>query len=201
MPSRSRAVPIIIAASGAAAFIVVANAVANGSARLIDEALRKRLLKLRSGSADAASTVITGLTAPAMLIAASLALAVAARRRGTRVWLPIAASPFVAMAVGRTFTAVGPQQYAPASVWKDGENEQCFPSGHTTGATAEALTAAYVLRRERLIDVPTAAIIALLPAIGGVNRLYRDRHWASDIVAGWAVGTAIAAILAALSDA
>jgi undecaprenyl-diphosphatase len=185
-----RKLPLLVAFPAVAAFVAVTRAVANGSARAIDEEVRKRILARRAPALDAASGVITPLTAPALLIAASLALAFAVRRRGARVALPIAAAPFVAMIAGRTFTQMLPQQESPV------ECEPCFPSGHTTGATAEAFTIAYVLRREKIIAAPLALAIVAVPFIGGANRLYRDRHWSTDIVAGWSAGAAIAAMMA-----
>jgi membrane-associated phospholipid phosphatase len=185
-----RKLPLLVALPAAAAFVAVARAVANGSARRIDEHVRHRVLTRRAPALDAASAIVTPLTAPPLLIAASLALAFAVRRRGAHVALPIAAAPFAAMIAGRTFTELLPQQDSPS------ECEPCFPSGHTTGATAEAFTIAYVLRREKMIGVPLAMTIAAMPFIGGANRLYRDRHWSSDIVAGWAAGTVIAALMA-----
>jgi membrane-associated phospholipid phosphatase len=148
---------------------------------------------------DEVSKFVTPLTAPALLVTSSLILALRVRHRGVHVWLPIAASPLVAMMAGQTFTKCLPQQHSPSS--KDGECEPCFPSGHTTGATAEMLTIAYVLRQESLIGAGGALALLTMPIIGGLNRLYRDRHWASDIVAGGAAGVVIASLLSALSEA
>ena len=178
---------------GVGVFAITVKAVATGAARPIDERLRRKLLQARSPKLDAVSNVVTPLTSPPLLIAASLTTAFAFRHLGRRAWLPIASAPFLAMIAGRSFTATLPQQFAPAS--KDGTAEMSFPSGHTTGATAEALTIALVLRRNQLISRATAAGIALVPLVGGVNRLYRDRHWSSDIVAGLSAGAAIAIAL------
>ena len=77
-----------------------------------------------------------------------------------------------------------------------------YPSGHTTGATALALTIAYVLRRRRLISRPTAVAIASIgPAIMGVYRVIDDEHWFTDVVGGWLLGGAIGVTCnAALAD-
>ncbi len=178
---------------GATVFALTVKAVENGSARATDEWIRRRILRARSPRLDAISAVVTPLTSPPLMIACSLATAFALRSRGSRVWLPIASSPFIAMTAGACFTALLPQQCAPNN------GEPCFPSGHTTGATAEALTIASVLRRENVIPRAAAVAIALLPVVGGVNRLYRDRHWTTDIIAGWSAGSAIATVLATLT--
>ena len=174
-------------------FAITVTAVATGAARPTDERLRRKLLQARSPTLDAVSSVVTPLTSPPLLIAASLVTAFTFRHLGRRAWLPMASAPFLAMIAGRCFTATLPQQFAPAS--KDGKAEMSFPSGHTTGATAEALTIALVLHRNRMISRATAAGIALVPLVGGINRLYRDRHWSSDIVAGLSAGAAIAIAL------
>lgn len=189
----------LFAVSSISAFVCVANAVGSGAARTVDETFRRRIARSHSPALDSLSSVVTGLTSPALLIASSFMVAFAARRRGVHVWLPILSAPFAAMVIGRAFTEFLPQQNAPEG--KDGRPEPSFPSGHTTGATTEAFTIAYVLRRNGAIGDVAAATIALLPFVGGVNRLYRDRHWTSDIVAGWTAGATIATALAAWGDA
>jgi membrane-associated phospholipid phosphatase len=73
--------------------------------------------------------------------------------------------------------------------------EQSFPSGHTLETAALSLTAAYVLWREGMADpriaFPTAALIPLLE---GAGRLYLDRHWTTDVIAGLLGGVTIAAV-------
>lgn len=139
--------------------------------------------------------MVVGLSAPGLAIAATIAVAFSVRRRGARVWLPIAISPLMAMTAGRMFTELLPQQSAPDS------DEPGFPSGHTTGLTAEVLTVAYVLSRERMAGrAAAAATLSLFPILAGMNRVYRDRHWASDVVAAWAAGAAVAAGCAILYE-
>jgi undecaprenyl-diphosphatase len=67
-----------------------------------------------------------------------------------------------------------------------------YPSGHTTGATALALTTAYVLRRRRLISRPVAiATASIAPFVMGAYRVIDDEHWATDVIGGWLLGTAV----------
>lgn len=77
-----------------------------------------------------------------------------------------------------------------------------YPSGHTTGATSLALTTAYVLHRQRLISLPSAVAIATVPpSVMGAYRVISDEHWASDVVGGWLLGSAVGlACNAALAD-
>jgi undecaprenyl-diphosphatase len=194
-----RAAPWLLLALPAAVTVgAIAKAVGDGSTRRIDSRLRRRIQTLRSPNLDAVSSVLVPLTAPAFLITASLGLAFALRRRGRRTWFPIAISPFAAMLAGATFSATLPQQLAPSAT--DGKREPSFPSGHTTGATAEAFTAAYILRREGFLGPLATTALLMTPLIGGFNRLYRDRHWATDIAAGLSAGACIAAMIAMVSE-
>jgi membrane-associated phospholipid phosphatase len=79
-----------------------------------------------------------------------------------------------------------------------------FPSGHTIGAAA-ALGLLVLLGAQRRIDRlqlhgPAArrtwavAVVAwaLLTLVVGVGRILTQRHWASDVLASWGIGTALA---------
>lgn len=68
-----------------------------------------------------------------------------------------------------------------------------YPSGHTTGVTAVALSTAYVLARQDLISKRRAvAIAAGAPAIMGAYRILDDEHWTTDVFGGWLLGGAVA---------
>jgi membrane-associated phospholipid phosphatase len=67
-----------------------------------------------------------------------------------------------------------------------------YPSGHTTGATALAVATALVLRREELISTKAAVAIAGSASIAmGAYRVLADDHWATDVLGGWLLGSAI----------
>jgi undecaprenyl-diphosphatase len=67
-----------------------------------------------------------------------------------------------------------------------------YPSGHTTGATALALTTALVLERQGLVSRRRACAIAVgAPLAMGVYRVIDDEHWITDVIGGWLLGTAI----------
>lgn len=75
-----------------------------------------------------------------------------------------------------------------------------FPSGHTTAATAVYLTLAYVLVRERVAPRAALALAVVAAVLVGASRIYLGVHWTTDVVGGWTVGAAVAAMCAALYE-
>lgn len=79
-----------------------------------------------------------------------------------------------------------------------------FPSGHTIGAAANLgiliLLAAQLRVDRRQLHGPAAsrawtfAILAwaLVTLLTGIGRVLTQRHWASDVLASWGIGTALA---------
>ena len=72
------------------------------------------------------------------------------------------------------------------SEWRpDGSNHHSFPSGHT----ASAFMSAEFLRMEYRDASPWIAVGGYTMAVAtGAMRIYNDRHWLNDIIAGAGVG-------------
>ena len=65
-----------------------------------------------------------------------------------------------------------------------------FPSGHTTaGFAAAAAVTSTVTRWTPDARWPVGVALYGAATLVGLSRIYDDRHWASDVVAGAAVGT------------
>lgn len=82
----------------------------------------------------------------------------------------------------------------PPEAWRLVEvHSQSFPSGHAmlsavTYLTLGALTARILTRRRLKAYVLGAAF--LLAGVVGLTRVYLGAHWATDVLAGWSLGTA-----------
>jgi undecaprenyl-diphosphatase len=74
-----------------------------------------------------------------------------------------------------------------------------FPSGHATAVAAFAVATIYLTGRSGL---PRAArlliaLVAVAAALAvGLSRMVLDAHWTLDVVAGFALGAAVAAVAA-----
>lgn len=68
-----------------------------------------------------------------------------------------------------------------------------FPSGHAMLSASTYLTMGALLARaqkRRRLKVYIIAVSAFLSLIVGISRVYLGVHWPSDVLAGWAAGTA-----------
>lgn len=75
---------------------------------------------------------------------------------------------------------------ALVSEWRpDGSDHHSFPSGHTT----MAFMSAELLRMEYRDSSPWIAVAGYAVAAGtGVMRMYNDKHWLNDVIAGAGMG-------------
>ena len=127
--------------------------------------------------------------APATLVAAGLV----ARRRGARQAIPIVVAVGGAAAMSHLVKRAV-QRPRPPSRDRTADEHPSFPSGHTTRATAAAFTIAYALVREGVLPQAVAVPVSFaVAALVGASRTWSDKHWTTDVVGGWALGTASAA--------
>lgn len=94
-----------------------------------------------------------------------------------------AITTFLKVAIGRArpFTNKGNTSYSPFSFFNDDFN--ALPSGHTT----LAFSLSTVLSKNAESDF--LKVIAYLPAVlTAISRVYQDKHWASDVFLGAAIG-------------
>ena len=145
-----------------------------------------RARALLRGAGSAGSVVVYG---PATTLAATLV----ARRRGTRQAMPIVVAVAGAAAMSHLVKRAV-RRPRPPSLARTPDEHPSFPSGHTTRASAAALTIAYALVRERIVSRGVALPVALaIVAAVGASRTLVDKHWTTDVIGGWALGSAASA--------
>ena len=110
------------------------------------------------------------------------------------------AAPLVALLLGEAASTVAKSAFdrprPPLQFREVHVSLAAFPSGHATEAAAcllaTALTLSLTVARRRWVRVALLAAALTLAGLVGISRLVLAVHWLSDVVAGWALGTATA---------
>ena len=79
-----------------------------------------------------------------------------------------------------------------------------FPSGHATASAVfygMTVYLAWRLVRRRVVRRTVAVLAAITVVAVGLSRVYLNVHYLSDVVAGWAAGTAWLATVLLVADA
>ncbi len=187
---------IATAVAGAAGFATVSTLVAKHRTASFDAKVRKRFATNHPRSAKAAARVFGYSGKPWIHgpIAAAIANYVESRGslEGSRA-INLASS--LSATVSKTFDWTLKHRQSPPG--RHSTKEQSFPSGHTLETAAVALVSAYVLWREGVADARVAfPLAAAIPIAEGAGRMYLDRHWATDVLAGLLGGITLAAVCA-----
>lgn len=109
-------------------------------------------------------------------------------RLGKTFWQSVDAGVFsgvAATALKYVFSRERPSQTSDPNRWFTGHG-QSFPSGEVT--TTSSLVTPFVLEYGR--DHPAVYALELLPIYDGIARLKARGHWQTDVLAGFALGTA-----------
>jgi membrane-associated phospholipid phosphatase len=184
----------------AAGFVAAARRVGRRETVSTDRRLRQKLQNARGAAGDVAARASNPLGKEWFHLPAGIALSsyIASRGQGKGAMVPVVASAAAEVA-SRILDRMPPHQRPPAGHPKP--HKPSFPSGHALETTAVAGASAYVLARENLVSAPVVfAAAATLSLASTMGRLYLDRHWASDAIAGTALGISIAAGCAALYE-
>lgn len=110
-------------------------------------------------------------------------------RVGRVLWQSIDASSagFVtAEVMKRVFTRVRPRDADDPDLWFEGGSNDSFPSGSVIAVTS--IVTPFVLEYRK--DHPAIYALELLPVYMAVGRLKAQAHWQTDVIAGFAIGTA-----------
>jgi undecaprenyl-diphosphatase len=189
---------LIGAAGGAvAAFVVLTKGVDTHKTKALDARARRQFPKRRRPATRKAAELVQplgkwfgqvpmGLGVSAMLWRAN-------RRSGA---LSIAGASATAASLAWLLEQTMTPRMPPPG--RHSPTEPAFPSGHALQTSALALTTAYVLSREGIVNGATSVPLAtILPLSAGLVKLYLDKHWFTDVLGGYLLGATIAASAAA----
>ncbi len=110
-------------------------------------------------------------------------------RLGRTMWKSIDAtliSGLAAEGLKLTFSRSRPSQSGNPDLWFQGSGHESFPSGEVT-ATSAIITPLVLEYRH---DHPAVYALELLPLYDAIARVKVQGHWQSDVLAGYALGTA-----------
>ena len=114
-------------------------------------------------------------------------------RLGKTFWQSVDAGVFSGVAeigLKYIFSRERPSQTSDPNKWFTGHG-QSFPSGEVT--TTSSLVTPFVLEYGR--DHPAVYALELLPIYDGIARVKTRGHWQTDVIAGFALGTAAGYLL------
>ncbi len=157
----------------------------------------------RTDALVSAARVVGVLAGFVSLFIASLLLGFWLWRRSR---LVIAGAPTVALSIGGLASTIAKEVFdrpRPSVTFHETTvTLAAFPSGHATDAAAfslaAALTVGLVVTRRRRAQLLLVVLAETSAACVGVSRLILGVHWLSDVVAGWALGTAAAVAVVSL---
>lgn len=118
------------------------------------------------------------------------AVAVVQGRRTLRTLSPVATMVVSYVATGALKTLIN-RARPPLAERLVEVSTHSMPSGHATYAAAMACLV-WLLTADRPNARPARAAAVALAALAGVSRMVLGVHWAGDVLAGWALGAAVA---------
>ena len=181
-------------------YALVAQAVSRRRTVADDVELRDEIQDARNPTGEVVAEVVHPIGKEWLHVPLSALVSAALFRQGlgARAAMPLLASVTSEVA-SRAFDRLPPNRKPPPG--HPNQQKPSFPSGHANETTAVAFTTAYVMaREEKMAPGPAFAIAAILSIASPASRLYLDRHWTSDVIAGWCLGGSIAAGCAAIYE-
>ena len=194
-------VQLAVLAIGLWAFFELADYVEDGEPHALD---RRLLLALRDAGDPSDPigplwfeefvrdvTALGGLGVLALVTAGVAGYLVVAHRRRTAVLLVLSIAGGVALSTAAKALAARPRpDLVPHGMHVYTES---FPSGHAMLSAVTYMTLGALLMRvvpDRWERVYVLAFATALTVLVGSSRVYLGVHWPSDVLAGWALGTA-----------
>lgn len=195
------AIPALTLAVAAVAFTSLADSAAEGDglARL-DPSLTTDIVHGRTSILTAAARTLTFAGSEVVVGILALGLVIVLlERRGPRpaIIATIAMGVSAALTVGVKLAVGRPR---PGAVDRLGpfDSTYSFPSGHTLNSAVllgvTCLLLVPVLRRRSLRIVVDGGALVLAAGVGA-SRVYLGYHWATDVLASWAIAAALLSIV------
>jgi undecaprenyl-diphosphatase len=196
------AITAAVVMANAVLFTLIADDVLDGGGLVShDEAVLGWFVDHRTDGLITAAKLVSTVGGFASLLIVAVLIGIGLWRRGVHVVL--AAAPLLSLLVGSlaatTAKAVFGRDRPPETVHATTVTLAAFPSGHATDAAAFFVAASLALsltvshhRRSQVVLVGSGIALA---ALVGLSRLVLAVHWLSDVVAGWALGSAVAVLV------
>lgn len=183
-----------------AGYVSLGAAVMAGKTSDVDHALRRSQRHRAQGPRRAFGEGVKLAARPEVQLVSATVIAIAMHRAGVKGAKAVIGATVGAYVADR-LTKYVVHRRRPPGYHKRSKHES-FPSGHTTATTALTFTVARILERERLVQSPSARLVAtLLTAIVGESRLAIDEHWPTDVLAGVLLGSAASSFALAVDEA
>jgi undecaprenyl-diphosphatase len=201
MRAQSTTALLGLSIAAAIGYALVARSVSRQRTAADDRKVRDEIQDKREPEGEAVAEVVHPLGKQwiHIPIAAALSAGLAHRGAGRSAIVPLIAS-VGSDTLSRVFDRLPPNRKPPPG--HPNQKKTSFPSGHANETTAVAFTSAFVLSREGVVaPAPAFAVATLLAIASPASRMYVDRHWATDVIAGWCLGLATAAGCAAIYEA
>jgi membrane-associated phospholipid phosphatase len=182
---------VALAVFVALTIVVISNPSLGADARAFHVADELRTPALTQAARDVTTLGLLAIVGPVLLVGA--VLLIQHRRRARAAALLIGAA-LTWISVWITKAAVDRPRPPAALVHTSG---QSYPSGHAANSVGYlALTIALtVVISSRIGRIAAVAVGALLAALVGLSRVYLRAHYASDVLAGEALATAMYALV------
>lgn len=118
-------------------------------------------------------------------------------------WLGVGVTMLVSAGLVSLLKVLVTRQRPPAEQWLTPEETYSFPSGHSTSTATLMVTLVLLLYpiASRAVRIWAGVLLGLLAVAVALSRVYVGVHWFTDIVAGLALGVALACTGYLLVDA
>jgi undecaprenyl-diphosphatase len=180
-------------------FLVIAEDVLNGGGLIAhDQSVLTWFVDHRTDWLISAARFLGTIGSFVSLFVMGAVIALWLGRRGVD-WA-VAVAPVVALTFGGLSASVAKAVFdrprPPVAAHASFVSSSAFPSGHATDAAAfflaASLTIGITVTRRRWAQALVVASGSCIAALIGLSRLVLGVHWLSDVVAGWALGSAVA---------